>query len=408
MKEFAPASSTISLIIAAAGSGRRMGGVPKPLVTIGRKSLLLHCLTNLGEHPDVRRIVIASRNDLSPRIEAVVSRWGGRAEIVEGGSTRAESVRNALKALEGEGDLVAVHDAARPLATGNLLSRVAAVARSHGAAVPALPLRDTVKRIAPSDIDDEGVVAETLSRSALRAVQTPQVFRHQILSEAYASGTDGLGQFTDDASVVEASGHPVHLVRGEEDNIKITSPRDLHIVRSLFCEPENVRVGLGYDSHRLVAGRPLVIGGVRIASPVGLYGHSDADVLLHALADALLGAAALGDIGHHFPPEDVSYRDADSAELLSGVVARIGEAGFAPINADATVVIQSPRLAPHISDMVKVIAGILGISRESVSVKASTDEGMGPIGRGEGAAAWAVCSLRRRMSGFAGEDILEV
>ncbi|MFP4200850.1 MAG: 2-C-methyl-D-erythritol 4-phosphate cytidylyltransferase, partial [Clostridia bacterium] len=256
MRTHASSNATISLIIAAAGSGRRMGGVPKPFLTLDGKSLLLHCLTNLGEHPDVDRIVIASRKDLLSQVEATVSRWGGRADIIEGGSTRARSVQNALRFLDGEGDLVAVHDAARPLATGRLLGRVAEMAGAHGAAVPVLPVSDTVKRISPPGTDRAEMVLETLDRSVLRAVQTPQVFSNRVLSQAYASARGDLAQFTDDASLLEASGHPVFLVAGEEDNIKITTPRDLQIARSFFSDRDDLRVGCGYDSHRLVAGRP--------------------------------------------------------------------------------------------------------------------------------------------------------
>lgn len=371
-----------------------MGGVHKALIQLEGTSLLEHCLARLGGHDRVGKIVIVGHPQILSALSCIADTYSLDTRVIEGGSSRGESVLNGLRALDGCGDLVAVHDVARPFASRELLDRLADVADSHGAAIPGIPLRDTVKEVA-TDVDSGlEIVVDTPVRSALRAIQTPQVFQHPILRDAYERWADRLETFTDDASLIEALGMPVVLVPGEEGNGKVTLPGDLE-TESHARGAVSTRVGIGYDSHRLVAGRPLVLAGVTIPSPVGLQGHSDADVIYHAVMDAMLGAASLGDIGQHFPPGEPAWSGARSGDLLRRVADKVRCAGFEPANVDVTVVIERPRIGPHISQMLNNMAVDAGIAPCNLSIKASTDEGMGPIGRGEGAAAWAVCCLRR-------------
>ena len=385
--------ASVGLVIAAAGVGRRMGGVDKALLRIRGKTLVENCLDNLGGYPGVCAAIIVGHRGCVDEIRSAVGQHPRcfPVEVVEGGPTRAESVDLGLKSLGERGDFVAIHDAARPFASGDLLRRLVEAAKDSGGAIPGLPVTDTIKSVAAGGSVDD--VVTTLDRSLLRAIQTPQVFRRDLIIDAYEVLSDRLGEFTDDASLLEERGHRVVLVDGEEENVKFTSRRDLLSVDS----PSNLggltRTGIGYDSHRLVAGRPLILGGVRIHSPRGLMGHSDADVLYHAITDALLGAAALGDIGSHFPPSDPRYSGMDSARILSSAVGMLREKGYRPVNVDSTVVLEQPRLSPYIEDMRKNISRITGMPPVNVSVKAKTDEGMGPIGRMEGAAAWAICSI---------------
>jgi 2-C-methyl-D-erythritol 4-phosphate cytidylyltransferase/2-C-methyl-D-erythritol 2,4-cyclodiphosphate synthase len=327
---------------------------------------------------------------------------------VAGGATRQESVRRGLDAL-GEVDVVLVQDAARPLPSPALVRRVLEVARGGAGAVPVLPVGDTLKRV------DGGALA-TVSREGLLAAQTPQGFPRGMLVEAHRrAAADGVTA-TDDAALCERYGFPVRAVEGEPANLKLTTPGDLALAEALVAsldgvasaprrgdEPETahaaglagVRTGLGYDMHRLEDGRPCILGGVLIESPRGPVGHSDADVLLHAIADALLGAAGEPDIGYRFPPDDPRWAGADSAELLRRVrddVLRRFEIAYV----DAVVVAEAPRLAPHVPAIRRRIAEVLGIGAELVNVKATTAEGLGAIGRGEGIAAQAVATLRER------------
>ena len=387
-------SPDISLIIAAAGRGSRMGGVDKALIEVEGASLLEHCLVRLGGHHRVQHIVVVGHSGILSDLARIADGYSLNVRVAEGGSCRGESVLNGLRALDGRGDLVAIHDVARPFASRDLLQRLAEVATRHGAAIPGIPLRDTIKEFEADPVSGLEVIVDTPVRSALRAIQTPQVFEHNLLRKAYERWAGCLGAFTDDASLLEALEIPVALVSGEEGNDKVTFPDDLANASRSECLGRP-RVGIGYDSHRLVAERPLILAGVTIPSPVGLQGHSDADVVYHAVMDAMLGAASLGDIGQHFPPDEPAWSGARSGDLLRRVADKIRRAGFEPENIDVTVVIERPRIGPHIPQMIKNMAIDAGIPSSNLSIKASTDEGMGPIGRGEGAAAWAVCCLRR-------------
>jgi 2-C-methyl-D-erythritol 4-phosphate cytidylyltransferase/2-C-methyl-D-erythritol 2,4-cyclodiphosphate synthase len=343
-----------------------------------------------------------------------VLRWGGAARVVvaappqlaaavrphlppaapvawvAGGAERQDSVAAALAALgPGFAGTVLVHDGARPFASPQLFARVAAAAEEPGwdGAAAALAVRDTLHR------PDGGVV----DRTGLWAAQTPQAFPAEVLRRALAAGV----RATDEAALVTACGGRVRFVPGEPGNLKVTYPEDLALAERLCAaEDGGLRVGYGWDVHRLVPGRALVLGGVAIPSERGLLGHSDADVLCHAVMDACLGAAALGDIGTHFPPDDPRFAGADSLQLLRRVAALVAEAGWAVGNVDATVIAEAPRLAPHVPAMRAALAGALGVAPATVSVKATTAEGLGALGAGEGIAAHATASLRPAAPSF--------
>jgi 2-C-methyl-D-erythritol 4-phosphate cytidylyltransferase / 2-C-methyl-D-erythritol 2,4-cyclodiphosphate synthase len=287
---------------------------------------------------------------------------------------------------------VVIHDGARPLAEPELFDRCAAAAAESGAAIAATPVADTLKRVA------EGAIAGTVDRAGLWAAQTPQAFRLESLRRAMAANSGET--VTDEARLCEVAGLPVSVVPASPANLKVTHAEDIPVADALLRARHGspprvgpVRTGIGYDAHRFASGRRLVLGGVEIAHDRGLEGHSDADVLLHAIADAVLGAASLGDIGQHFPPSDERFRDADSQYLLREVARLAREAGWAPGNIDATVLAEAPRIGPHVPLMRERIASCLGLSPGAVSVKATTNEGMGSIGRGEGIAALATATL---------------
>jgi 2-C-methyl-D-erythritol 4-phosphate cytidylyltransferase/2-C-methyl-D-erythritol 2,4-cyclodiphosphate synthase len=283
-------------------------------------------------------------------------------------------------------DLVLVHDAARPFVSPALIDRVIDSARDAGAAVPALPARDTVKHVDPA----AGLVRATLRRDEIWLAQTPQGFRRDLLAEAVALGADA-AEATDEATLVERAGHRVSVVEGEASNVKITTPEDLAAARRVLGAVP--RVGSGYDLHVLAAGRPLVLAGVIIPAERGPVGHSDADVVCHSLADAIFGACAAGDIGRHFPDSDPRWKDAPGLDLLGRGVAIARARGWIVASADVTVVLERPKLAPFIDAIREALAGALGTGVDRVSVKAKTNEGVDAVGRGEAIAAHAVVVL---------------
>lgn len=310
--------------------------------------------------------------------------------FAEGGAQRQDSVRNALMHPSLNGTLVAIHDAVRPNVSQSLVDRVCETAAMCGACIPALPAHDTVKR------SDGGMrISETLPRQQVWLAQTPQVFETGLIrrahEKAHADGFVG----TDDASLVEYAGGEVVLVEGEPGNIKITTPEDLTYINAMINAPRppDIRVGYGYDVHRLKEGRKLFLGGVDIPNDMGLLGHSDADALLHAITDAIIGALALGDIGSHFPDTDPTNKDLDSRIFLRRAVELAGERGYYLGNIDSTVVAERPKLRPHIDAMRAAIAKETGLGEDRVSVKATTSEKMGFVGRGEGMAAMATVLL---------------
>jgi len=407
---------SLSVIVAAAGSSRRMQGAgAKPFLSLRGRPVLAYCLDVFETTPLVDRVILVANaaDEGMARCHALVRRFRFRkvVRVVAGGDTRMESVARGLAALEGiEGDgpgLVAVHDAARPFVSHTLLEALARAAARDGAAVPGLPVTDTLKRGG-----SDSLVAETVDRRDLYRVQTPQVFRGDILRQAYRAAAAESFPATDDAALVERRGLPVTLVPGDPDNIKITTPSDLLRAEAIARRtatpllaprvPPGCRAGIGFDVHRLVRGRDLVLGGVRVDHPLGLDGHSDADVVVHAVMDALLGAVGERDIGHHFPDSDPAYADADSLALLRRVLDLVAAAGWEPVNVDTTIAAQRPRLAPHTDAMRHNLATVLDIPPDRVGVKATTTEGLGIVGREGGIAAWAVALLRQR--GEAGPD----
>ena len=312
--------------------------------------------------------------------EAIAAACPKPCAVVQGGATRADSVRNGLAAATGE--LVAIHDAARPFISAEVITAALTAAAASGAAAPAVPVKDTIK-IA----DKSGRVVETPDRAALYAVQTPQCFQRTLYLQALGAVTgEKASLVTDDCSLFELAGLPVTLTAGDYANYKITTKEDLQ-------KEKTMRIGHGYDVHRLVEDRKLILGGVEVPYEKGLLGHSDADVLLHAVMDAVLGAAALGDIGQHFPDTDPAYKGADSLALTREVAKIIAQHGYKVCNIDATILCQRPKLAPHIPAMRQNIADAFGLPLDAVSVKATTEEHLGFTGEGLGIAAHAVALI---------------
>jgi 2-C-methyl-D-erythritol 4-phosphate cytidylyltransferase/2-C-methyl-D-erythritol 2,4-cyclodiphosphate synthase len=316
---------------------------------------------------------------------------------VAGGERRQDSVANAFDAAPGHADLLVIHDAARALVTGALIDRTIDAAWEHGAAIAAAPARDTVKRSARSP--GGLVVSGTIPRDEVYLAQTPQAFRREVLVDAIRVGRSGV-EATDEAMLAEQAGHPVHLVESDETNLKVTTPKDLDMAEAILGSESHVsapvvRVGIGYDLHRLVEGRPLILGGITIPFDRGPHGHSDGDAICHALTDAVLGAIAAGDIGRHFPDTDARWKDADSVFMLQAAVEVARDAGFIVESADVVVILERPKLLPHLDAICERVAGALGTDRSRVSVKGKTNEGVDAIGRGEAIAVHAIAVLRR-------------
>lgn len=384
----------VVVVVPAAGSGSRMKSPVKKLyLDVAGKPLLVHTLSRLSEVPQVFGIwLVVDPDDVTFCREEIVRRYGlGKvADVLAGGATRQESVYRGLLATPSDAELVLVHDGARPSIPKEVVERVVEAAAETGAATAAIPVKDTL-RIA----DAEGWLQNAVEREGLWRIQTPQGFRRSWLLQAHRQAHEENFHATDDASLVEKIGVKVRRVLGDERNLKVTTPDDLPLMESLLTLPVEIRTGIGYDIHPLVKGRPFILGGVVIPYEKGLLGHSDADALAHAIGDALLGAAGLGDIGTHFPDTDPRYRDADSMHLLREIVALVEER-FRLVHVDATVKVQEPTLRPYISAMRERLAHELGIAEEHVNVKAKTAEHLGPVGRGEAVEAEAVVTLTSR------------
>ena len=310
--------------------------------------------------------------------------------MVAGGRDRHDSVARGFEAVSPSSDIIVVHDAARPFCSSALIARTIDAAVYHGAAIPGLAVSDTLKQ---RSVGPGWFVSRTLSREQVVQAQTPQAFRSEVLARAI-----GLGQTaeiaTDEATLVERAGGKVALVEGDPWNMKITTARDLTIARRLMEDTMPVgRVGLGYDLHRFVEGRPLVLGGVTIPYDRGLAGHSDADAVCHAATDAMLGAAAAGDVGRHFPDTDARWKGVSSVELLKQVATLVRARGFTLVNLDIVIVLERPKIAPHVDRMREVLAVAAGVASSAISIKGKTNEGLGPAGRGEAVEAYAVAML---------------
>ena len=396
----------VTAIFPAAGASRRMGGdINKIFLELGGEPILLRTLKTFSKSPRINfLIVVVSENEVDAVQKLLDSADDLKPyKIVVGGSERQYSIANGLKFLPDDAEIVLVHDAARPLISLNVIEDVIDAAKKFGGAIAAVPEKNTIKFI-----DAENFVTYTPPRSKLVQVQTPQGFQRELLLKAYEQAALDKFLGTDDSSLVERIGDKIKVVTSDYRNIKITTPEDLKIAESLIgVKPqptENLlpvpysllpKIGMGYDVHCLVPDRKLILGNVEIPYSLGLDGHSDADVLIHAIIDALLGAAALGDIGQHFPDNDAKYKGIDSGELLKKVHEMIKIHGFNIGNIDSTIVAQKPKLAPYILKMRARLAEILQIDSNSISVKATTTEGLGFTGEGLGIAAYATVLLER-------------
>jgi len=381
----------VTAIIAAAGEGKRLGArVPKQLLEVGGRTILERSISAFVSHERVDDVIVVLPAALVGEPAAWMTTSTPAVRIVAGGVRRQDSVAKAFDSVSADSDVVLVHDAARPFVSAELITRAIDAAAQHGAAIVALPVRDTVKRVESRGASR--VITGTIPRDTIYLAQTPQAFRRMVLEKAVALGRSGVDA-TDEAMLAEQAGHAVHVVEGDAANVKITTADDLDLARrtsSAFA----TRIGTGYDLHRLVDGRPLVIGGVRIPAEKGALGHSDADVVCHALTDAVLGAAGAGSIGARYPDTDPKWKDASSIELLRDSVRHVRDAGFAVENVDVTVMLERPKIAPHIASIQARVADALGVDSPRVSVKGKTNEGVDAIGRGEAIAAHAIALVR--------------
>jgi 2-C-methyl-D-erythritol 4-phosphate cytidylyltransferase/2-C-methyl-D-erythritol 2,4-cyclodiphosphate synthase len=385
----------VSLIVVAAGRGARLGGtIPKQYLPCAGRPLICHAieaLTSAHEfaaatvviHPDDRDLYDASIAHLAPDAARVLT------APALGGATRQRSVRNGLEAqANAEPDIVLIHDGARPFASRELIWRAIEAAQRHGAAVPAIPMTDTVKQV-----DREGRVVASPERASLRAVQTPQAFRFDLILGAHRASVRA--DLTDDAAVAEAAGHPVFVFDGDSDNVKVTTMPDLREAEArLSSNATEVRVGQGFDVHAFSPGDGVWLGGVLVPHDKKLEGHSDADVALHAIADAIYGALGEGDIGSHFPPSEARWRGADSSIFLAHAADRVRARGGIVAHIDVTLICEAPKIGPYREAMRARIAEIASIAVGRTGVKATTSEGLGFTGRREGIACLAMATIR--------------
>jgi 2-C-methyl-D-erythritol 4-phosphate cytidylyltransferase/2-C-methyl-D-erythritol 2,4-cyclodiphosphate synthase len=407
---------TVAAVIAAGGTGTRIGSSqPKQFLPIGGRPILLRTIDSLLALENIIHVVVVLPQNHIARAEALLAdqSWTVPVICVPGGATRQDSVHAGVRCIPSEADLILVHDAVRPFCDREILDRVVRAAWRTGGAVPGIPATETIQRVS-----GRGRVLKTPPREQLYAIQTPQCFRAPVLRSAlelaFHEGFSG----TDESSVVCRAKQPVAVVEGSQDNIKITRVLDLDLAERILArreaegrgfedgqaaptikrpkagEIEMLRIGHGMDYHRLVQNRRLVLGGVEIPFEKGLEGHSDADALSHAVCDALLGAAALGDIGSHFPDHDPMHKDRSSLDFLSEVRDRIGRAGWRILNVDATLLAQRPKLSPFFESMRLNLSRVLALPAAAISIKATTTEGMNAEGCGEGISAHAVALLR--------------
>ncbi|NMB20956.1 MAG: 2-C-methyl-D-erythritol 4-phosphate cytidylyltransferase [Firmicutes bacterium] len=374
---------TVGVVIAAAGTGTRMGRKEnKVLLPLGGRSVLSHSLACFDSIDEVSQVVVVTNAQDQEAITELVARdvVHKQAKVVLGGAERQDSVYLGLKALPQDTKWVMIHDGARPFVTKELVMRALAACREHLAVGVAVRVKDTIKQVR------DGLVIDTPDRSQLWAMQTPQVFSFPLILQAHEWAKSEGVLATDDCALIEAMGSPVHVVEGDYANIKITTPEDLP-------KPRESRIGFGYDVHRLVTGRRLILGGVEIPYEKGLLGHSDADVVTHAVMDALLGAMGLGDIGEHFPDTDPKYEGISSILLLDEVVSIMGQKQLELQNLDITIMAQKPKLATWKRPIKNTLAQKLFVPETAINIKATTTEGLGFVGREEGIAVQVVALL---------------
>ena len=392
-------------VIVAAGRGTRMGlARNKVLYPLCGEAIVVRTVRAFVRSGlfDGGIVVVTGAQDMAG-LRALLDAAGlGACAVVEGGADRQESVRRGLEACDPGAEIIAIHDGARPLVTREVIEASIESAKAYGSGVAAVPLKDTVKQV-----DERGCVLSTPRRDGLRAVQTTQTFDAALIRQAHARYAGSAERATDDATLLEWMGHTVRLTPGDAENIKLTTPEDMLLAAQVLIrrgeakdeakkEEAAMRIGHGYDVHRLVEGRRLILCGVEIPYEKGLLGHSDADVALHALTDALLGAAAMGDIGRHFPDTDPAFKDADSGLLLDHIMGLVWEKGYAVGNVDVTIIAQRPKLKDYIERMRMNVASHLRVDPDCVNVKATTTEKLGFEGEGLGISAHAVACLVRR------------
>jgi 2-C-methyl-D-erythritol 4-phosphate cytidylyltransferase/2-C-methyl-D-erythritol 2,4-cyclodiphosphate synthase len=389
-----------AILVVAAGRGSRAGsGIPKQYRDVAGRPLIAHTFMALLKaaptaraltviHPDDHELYTRATQYLDP------SQASRLLAPVHGGATRQDSVRAGLEALaqrDTAPKIVLIHDGARPFSSEALIARAYVAATRHGAAIPGLFVTDTIK-----EVDSEERITGTPARSRLRSVQTPQAFRFDLILDAHRKATaDGQLELTDDAAIAEWAGHEVYVFEGESTNMKVTSAEDLILAEArLLRDLPDIRTGQGFDVHAFGPGDHIWLGGVRIPHTHGLLGHSDADVLSHAITDALLGAIAEGDIGSHFPPSDPQWRGVASKIFLSTAAVKVRERGGMIAHIDATLICERPKVGPHRDAIRAAIAAIAGLSVERVAIKATTSEKLGFTGREEGIAAMAIATVR--------------
>ena len=374
------------MILVAAGRGVRAGGsTPKQLLDLGGQTMLQRSVAACDAHPDVDELVVVLPAEWVGDGPALVGATRAQCRVVAGGERRQDSVRAGFAAVNSRARIVLVHDAARPFVSRAVIDRVVAAAGTSGAAVPAVQASDTVKRVVAKR------VSETVPRSEVWLAQTPQGFRRDVLAAAIASST-GENEATDEAQLVEWMGGEVQVVDGDAGNVKVTTAEDVARARAAFGAGQS-RVGTGYDLHQLIAGRALVLAGVTVPSSLGPLAHSDGDVVCHALTDAILGAAGAGDIGQQFPDSDPRWKDAPGLDLLGRAVATVREMGWRVVNADVSVLLEQPKLLPHVPAIRANLAETLGVAIDAVSVKGKSNEKVDAVGRGEAIASHAVVLL---------------
>jgi 2-C-methyl-D-erythritol 4-phosphate cytidylyltransferase / 2-C-methyl-D-erythritol 2,4-cyclodiphosphate synthase len=378
-------------IIAAGGAGLRMGtSTPKQFSELLGIPVLIRTIRAFRRVPAIGAIIVVAPARHLERTQALLALYqlADRCTVVSGGKLRQDSVRIGLALVAPDCPLVAVHDGARPLIAPQDIQRCLDAAARYGAAIMGVPVKDTLKSVAA-----DRCLRHTVEREELWQAQTPQAARTSLLKEAFARADQDGFVGTDEASLLEHGGWPVMMVEGSETNLKITRPDDLSMAEAILMQKHStpeMRIGHGFDAHRLVEGSPLVLGGLEIPHELGLLGHSDADVLTHALCDAILGAIGAGDIGRHFPDSDPRYKGISSIKLLAEVIGLAAAQQFHLANADVTVVAEQPKLAPHFPAMRKILAEACRVEPAAINLKASTTEKMGYTGREEGISAHAV------------------
>lgn len=380
----------IGAVIVAAGRGERAGGgLPKQFRMLGGRRVLDRTLTVFLDHSRIAETVIVASPHDAGHLAALADALGRPLRWVPGGASRTASVRAGLAALDGAGlDAVMIHDAARPFATPGLIDRLATALEAHAAVIPALPVADALARVT-----EDGRLSEAVDRTGIFAAQTPQAFRLASLKAAYAGLAEDAA-LPDDAAAIRAGGGEVHVVAGDPDNFKLTTPEDFRRAEALLMSRSVTVTGQGFDVHRLQAAPAMWLCGLEIREGLGLVGHSDADAGLHAVTDAVLGCAGAGDIGQHFPPSDPQWRGAASDKFLLHALTLLSEAGGEVVHADITLIAERPKIGPYREAMRTRLAELLRLDPRRVNIKATTTEKLGFTGRGEGLAAQAVVTAR--------------